>query len=182
MGNGGDTSIMKKHTLVKFFMAACLAGLMGQVAAFGQTTVSSWNITAVTELKAGKTQDLSTNSATATFLSDGTFTLLAGTNTFGGTYTNTTKALTVTFSAGSVIGLDSNVVDFIHSNVGAEVVVSIKSSKFSKIKLSKTGIPVSVSDKISGKGSITVSGKTKSKGFSFTTLWTEWVLSSGTAF
>jgi len=173
---------MKKHTLVKFFMAACLAGFMGQLAAFGQTTNSSWNIAAVTELKAGKTMDLSTNSATAVFLSDGTFSLASGTNTFGGTYTNTTKALTVTFSAGSVTALENDVVDFIHNNLSSAIAVSIKSSKFSKIKLSKTGIPVSVSDKISGKGSLTINGKTKSKGFSFTTLWTSWTLSSGTAF
>jgi hypothetical protein len=161
-------------------MTACLAGLMGQVAAFGAGTNSAWNISAVTEFKAGKTMDLSTNSATAVFLNDGTFDLLAGTNVFGGTYTNTAKALTVTFSAGAVIGLESNVVDFIH-NLDAAIVVSIKSSKFSKIKLSN-GVPVSVSDKISGKGSLTINGKTKSKGFSYSTLLTTWTLSSGTNF
>jgi len=172
---------MKKHALVKFFMAACLAGFMGQLAAVGQTTNSAWSVTAVTELKAGKIKDLSTNSVTAVFLSDGTFNLTAGTNVFDGTYTNTTKALTVTFSTNSVAALDSNVVDFIHNEVSTDIVVSIKSSKFSKIKL-KNGAPVSVSDKISGKGTLVIEGKTKSESFSFSTLWTAWTLSSGTNF
>lgn len=173
---------MKKQSRVIFFMAACLAIFVGQLTAFGASTNSVWSVNAVTELKAGKTKDLSTNSVTAVFLSDGTFNLLAGTNVFDGTYTNTTKALTVTFSPGSVTALESNVVDFIHNQLDPDIVVTIKSSKFSKVKLSKTGIPVSVSDKISGKGSLTIEGKTKSKGFSFSTLWTAWTLSSGTAF
>jgi hypothetical protein len=173
---------MKKQSRVIFFMAAGVAMFVGQLAAFGQTTNSVWDVSAVTELSAGKTKDLSTNSVTAVFLSDGTFDLTAGTNVFDGTYTNTTKALTVTFSTNSVAALESNVVDFIHNQLDPEIVVTIKSSKFSKIKLSKTGVPVSVSDKISGKGSLTVEGKTKSKGFTFSTLWTSWTLTSGTNF
>ena len=172
---------MKKHSLVVFFTAACLTGFMGQLAAVGQTTNSAWNVTAINTLSAGKIKDAGTNSATAVFLSDGTFSVLVGTNEFGGTYTNTTKSLTVTFNAGAVTGLESNAVDFIAARVPAGVTLSIKSSKFSKIQV-KNGVPVKVSDKISGKGSETVGGKTRSKSFTFTYLLTDWVLSSGANF
>lgn len=161
-------------------MAACLAVFIGQSGAFAQTTNSVWDLTAITELSAGKIKDTSTNSANAVFLSDGTFALVHGTNQYDGTYTNTTKSLTVTFSPSALAALESNVVILISSEVPG-VTVTIKSSKFSKIKL-LDGVPVKVSDKISGKGSETIDGKTRSKSFKFTTLYTEWTLSSGTVF
>lgn len=171
---------MKKHSLVKFFMAACLAGFMGQLAAVGQTTNSVWDVTAVSALSAGKIKGSVTNSATAVFLSDGSFALVSGTNSYGGTYTNTTKSLTVTFSPSGLATLESNVVELITTDVPG-VTISIKSSKLSKIKL-LNGVPVKVADKISGKGTETIGGKTRSKSFSFTTSWTTWTLSSGEIF
>ena len=168
---------MKKHSRIIFSMAACLAVFIGQSGAFAATTNSVWDVSVVSTLSVDKSAT-TTDPGTVTFLSDGTFSLVVDANEFDGTYTNTTKALTLTFSPTGVAGLESNVVDFIHSDIGSEIAVSIKSSKLSKIKL-KDGVPGKVTDKISGKGSLTVEGKTRSKSFSFTYLITDWVVSLG---
>jgi hypothetical protein len=171
---------MKKHSLVRFFMAACLAGFMGQLAAFGQTTNSVWNVNAVSALSAGKIKDTQSNSATAVFLSNGSCSFSIGSREIDGTYTNTTKSLAITLSTNGVAALESNAYDFVTSLVPSGVTISIKSSKFpTKIAL-KDGIPVKAEDKISGKGSEVVKGKTKSKSFTVTDLLIDWSLSSGT--
>jgi hypothetical protein len=174
---------MKKQSWVVFVMAVCLAGFIGQ-AAFGATPVSTWSLSAVSLFSAGKIKDVVTNTATAVFLSDGTASLLVGTNTFAAAYTNNTKQLTLTLTAGGLAALKSNAVDLIQGAINdPAVTITVKSVKFSsKIKLSKTGVPVSTTDTVSGKGSVTVSGKTKSKSFTLKTLWTNWVLTSGVDF
>lgn len=175
---------MKKHTRVVCFMAACLVGFMGQLAAFGATTNSVWSLTSISTFKLSKINVAQTNPVTAVFLSDGTASLNFGTNDFAATYTNTTKQLTLTPGAGGVAGLASNAVDLVSAAINdPAVVLTIKSVKItSKIKLSKTGVPEKSTDTVSGKGSLTVGTKTKSKSFTVKTLWTNWVLSSGTVF
>jgi hypothetical protein len=172
---------MKKHTRIIFLMAGCLAGLMGQVAAYGATTNSVWALNSISSLSAGKLKAVQTNAATAVFLSDGTASLLVGTNEFDGTYTNNAKQVTLTIGAGGLAGLESNVAAFA-SSVAPGVTITIKSIKFSsKIKLTN-GIPVKAGDTVSGTGSVTVSGNTKSKHFTVKTLYTSWTLSSGVVF
>jgi hypothetical protein len=169
---------MKKHSLVKFFMAACLAGFMGQLAALGQTTNSAWNVTAISALSAGKLKSADTNSATAVFLSDGSCSFSIGSRSVTGTYTNTTKSLAITLNPAGVAAIESNAFDQATALV-PEAVITIKSSKFpTKIAL-KDGVPVKASDKISGKGSITVNEKTKSKSFTVTDTLVDWVATSG---
>ena len=170
---------MKKHSRIIFVMAACLAGFIGQSGALAASTNSVWSLNAVSSLSAGKIKDAETNAATATFLSDGTFGLLVGSSTLNGTYTNTTKSLTMTFSTNSVVALESNAYDFVTSLVPSEITITIsKIGKLSKIQL-KDGVPVKATAKISGKGSETVSGKTKSKSFSVTDLLIDWTVVSG---
>jgi len=177
----GDEA-MKKHTRVILVVAGCLAGFMGQLAAFGANTNSLWNVTSISLLSAGKTKIVETNAVSALFLSDGTCSFLVGTNTYAGTYTNNTKQVTVTLSAGGLAGLESNAADFAISQVPPQVTIKIKSIKFtSKIPL-KNGIPSKAGDTVSGTGSETVSGKTKSKSFSVKTALTDWVLSAGAIF
>jgi hypothetical protein len=174
---------MKKHSRIVFFTAACLAGFIGQLAAFGATTNSVWDLTSISTFKAGKINVVETNPATAVFLSDGTASLLVGTNQFAGTYTNTTKQLTLTPGAGGLAGIASNAVALINAAIDdPAITITAKSVKFnSKIKLSKTGVPVSTTDTVSGKGSETVKGKVKSKSFTLKTLWKDWTWSSGTS-
>ena len=173
---------MKKHSRVVLFTAACLAGFIGQLAAFGATTNSVWGLTTISSFKAGKINVIRTNAATAVFLSDGTCGLLIGTNQFEGSYTNNTKQLTLTLGAGGQAALKTNALDLIQAQVPAAT-LSVKSVKFSpKIKLATNGVPVVATDTVSGKGCETVGSKTKCKGFKLKTLWTDWTLSSGTAF
>jgi hypothetical protein len=173
---------MKKHSRVILFVAACLAGFMGQSAAFGATTNSVWDVTSISSFKAGKIKVVETNAATAVFLSDGTCSLLIGTNEFAGTYTNTTKQVTLTLGAGGTAALKTNALDLIQAQVPSAT-LTVKSVKFSsKIKLSTTGVPVKATDTVSGKGCETIGGKAKCKGFSLKTLWTDWTLSSGSNF
>jgi hypothetical protein len=154
---------------------------MGQMAAFGATTNSVWDVTSISLLSAGKLKAVSTNAVSAVFLGDGTCSFLEGTNTYAGTYTNNTKQVTVTLSAGSLTGLESNAAAFAEAEAPG-VTITIKSIKFtSKIPL-KNGIPSKAGDTVSGKGSITVSGKTKSKSFSVKTALTSWTLSAGQVF
>jgi hypothetical protein len=170
---------MKKHSLVKFFMAACLAGFMGQLAALGQSTNSSWNVTAVSALSAGKIKSADTNSATAVFLSDGTCNFSIGSRSVTGTYTNTSKSLAITLNPAGVAAIESNAFDQATALVPSEVTITIKDSKFPKKIALKDGVPVKASDKISGKGSETVNGKTKSKSFTVTDTLVNWVATSG---
>ena len=172
---------MKKLTRV-VFLAACLAGFIGQLAAFGATTNSAWNITSISLFSAGKIKVLETNAATAVFLSDGTASLLIGTNSFAGTYTNNTKQVTLTLGAGGLASLKTNALDLIQAQVPSAT-LTVKSVKFSnKIKLSTTGVPVSATDTVSGKGCETIGGKVKCKSFKLKTLWTDWTLTSGSDF
>ena len=155
---------------------------MGQLAAFGANTNSVWDLNAINLLSVGKLKVAETNAATAVFLSDGTCSLLVGTNEFDGAYTNTTKQLTLTFGADGQAALESNVVDFVLAQIPPGITVTVKSLKISKIKLSKTGVPVLETATASLTASETVNGKTKKKSFSVKTLLADWVLSSGTAF
>jgi hypothetical protein len=173
---------MKKHYGIVFIMAACVVGFIGQLAASGATTNSVWDVTAVATLKAGKLKAVETNAATAVFLSDGTCSILVGSDEFDGTYTNTTRALKITFSPAGVAALESNAFDFATSQVPSGITITIKSaSKLPSIQL-KSGVPVKATERISGKGSETVGRRTASKSFTDTDLLINWTLSSGTTF
>jgi hypothetical protein len=177
--SGGDAT-MKQH--LRVFTAACLAGFIGQLAAFGATTNSVWGLTSISSFKAGKINVARTNAATAVFLGDGTCSLLIGTNQFTGTYTNNTKQLTLTLGAGGLAAIKTNALELIQAQVPSAT-LTVKSVKFSsKIKLSKTGEPVKATDTVSGKGCETVGTKTKCKSFNLKTLWTDWTLTSGADF
>jgi hypothetical protein len=178
----GDATIMRKHSRVIFFVVACLAGFMGQLAAFGATTNSVWNLTSVSTFRAGKIHVARTNAASAVFLSDGTCGLLIGADEFGGTYTNNTRQLKLTLGTGGVAALKSNAVVLIQAQVPSGVTITVKSVKFNKNITLKNGVPVKATDTISGKGCETVGTRTKCKSFSLKTLWTNWTLTSGTDF
>ncbi len=179
---------MTKRSRIVVFLATCLAGFMTQVAAFGQTTNSVWDLDLVATFKAGKFNTNETTSATAVFLSDGTASLIHGTNEYSGTYTNTTKQLTLTLGTNGLAALKADAVSLIDSAIDdTNITITVKSVKFSdKIKLTSTGVPESTKATISGKGSETgiVKGKTKtvSKSFKLTLLFTDWTLSSGSDF
>jgi hypothetical protein len=176
----GD-AIVKKHSRVIVFVAACLAGFIGQVAAFGATTNSVWDLNSISTFKAGKINVAKTNAATAVFLSDGTCSLLIGTNEFDGAYTVKKTKITLIPSAGGLAALKSNAVALIQAQVPGAT-ITVKSVKFAKITLSKTGVPVKETDTISGKGCETFGTKTRCKSFTLKTLWTNWTLTSGTDF
>ena len=170
---------MKRHSEIILITAACLAGFIGQLSALGQSTNSAWNLTAVSSLSAGKIKDTQSNSATAVFLSDGTCLFSIGSSSIDGTYTNTTKSLAITLSANGVAAVESNAFDFVTSVVPSGVTISIKGSKFSTKIALKNGVPVKAEDKISGKGSEVVRGKTRSKSFTVTDLLIDWTVISG---
>ena len=172
---------MKKRSRIIFVMAACLAGFIGQSPAHAANTNSTWNVTAISKLKAGKIKDIATNAATAVFLSDGTCNITVGSDEFDGTYTNTTRTLKITFTAGGVAALESNAFDFATSEVPEVTITITKAAKLGSIQL-KNGVPVKASEKISGKGSLTVRGRTLSRAFTDTDLLVNWTLSSGTIF
>lgn len=115
------------------------------------------------------------------FLSDGTASLTVGTNTYTGTYTTTKSSVVLTLDAGSMTSLEIATSDFVLSNIPPGITVTVKSAKFSKITL-KNGVPTKGTVTISGTGSETVGGKTKTKSFKVKTVWTDWTLSSGTNF
>lgn len=183
----GDAN-MKKHLRVVSVMAVCIAGFMTQVAAFGQTTNSVWDLSTIATFTAGKIKVVETNAATAVFLSDGTASLIHGTNEYSGTYTNTTKQLTLTLGTGGLAALKADATDLIDSAIdNTNIIITVKSVKFSnKIKLTSAGVPESTKATISGSGSETglVKGKTKtvSKSFKLTLLYTDWTLASGSDF
>jgi hypothetical protein len=180
--NQKGEATMKKRSRIIFVMAACLAGFIGQSPARAATTNSVWDVTAVSTLKAGKIKDVATNAATAVFLSDGTCSILVGSDEFDGTYTNTTRTLKITFSPGGVAALESNAFDFATSLVPSGITITIKNiSKLPSIQL-KNGVPVKATERISGKGSETVRGRTASRSFTVTDLLIAWTLSSGTNF
>jgi hypothetical protein len=178
----GDAIIMKKHTRIVCFMAVCLVGFMGQLAAFGATTNSVWTLTSISTFKLSKINVAQTNPVTAVFLSDGTCSILVGSDEFDGTYTNTTRTLKITFSPAGVAALESNAFNFATSQVPSGITITIKSaSKLPSIQL-KSGVPVKATERISGKGSETVGRRTASKSFTDTDLLIDWTLSSGTNF
>lgn len=164
-------------------MAACLAGFIGQSVAFGATTNSVWDLTAVSVFKVAKINVAKTNSVTAVFLSDGNCSLLLGTNEYAGTYTAKKSQVTLLLGNGGLGTLKSDAVTLIQDAINdSAITVTVKSLKFSKITL-KNGVPVKATDTISGTLCGTTSkGKVKCKGFSLNTLWTNWTLSSGTNF
>jgi hypothetical protein len=171
---------MKKHSRVVVFMAVCLAGFIGQLAAFGATTNSVWDLSSISAFKAGKIRVAVTNSASAVFLSDGTASLLLGGHEYAGTYTNNTKQLTITIGTNSIATVKSDVAALIQAQVPAGVTITINSVKFSpKIKLSTTGVPGTLTDTAKGKGCETFGTKTKCKSISLKTLWTNWTLRPG---
>jgi hypothetical protein len=177
---------MTKRSGVVIFMVACLAGFMGQVAAFGADTNSVWNLDVISLFSIGKDKFVETNAASAVFLSDGTATLLIGTNEFSGDYTNTTKQITLSVGSEGLAGLESNALDFVNTELGADtniVTATVSGIKFaSKIKLSKTGVPVAAADKVKGTLTATVRGKHKTKAFSIATVYVDWTLESGADF
>jgi len=167
---------MKKHSRVSSVVAVCLAGFIGQLAAFGATTNSVWSLSAVSTFKAGKILVNETVPATAVFLSDGTASLLVGGNELAGNYTVKKTQVTLTPSAGGLAAVKSNALELIQAQVPSAT-LTVKSVKFSKIKLTN-GVPAKASDTVSGKGC----EGTKCKGFKLKTLWTNWTLTSGTNF
>ena len=172
---------MKGHSRVVFFTAVCLVGFIGQVAAFGATTNSTWNITTISTFKAGKTKVVITNPVAAVFLSDGTCGLLVRTNQYAATYTNNTRQLKLTLSVGGLATLKSDVTALIQAQV-PQATITVKSVRFSKNIVMKSGVPVKATDTVSGKGCETVGTRPRCKSFSLKTLWTNWTLTSGTDF
>jgi len=175
--------MMKKHSRVVFFTAVCLAGFIGQLAAFGATTNSVWDLSAIFSFKVAKINVAQTNAASAVFLSDGTCSLLISTNEFTGSYTNTAKQITLILGEG-LTALKSNAVELITEKIDdTNITVSVKSVKYTTIKLTKDGVPVKETDTVSGTLSgKNGKGKVKTKSFSLKILWTDWVKESGTVF
>ncbi|HTS19013.1 MAG TPA: hypothetical protein VMP11_15675 [Verrucomicrobiae bacterium] len=174
---------MKQRLWVVICVAACLTGLFGQMAALGATTNSTWSLTAISLFKVASLKVDKTNSVTAVFLSDGTCSLLMGTNEYAGSYTTTKNSVVLTPTAGGKAAIESDAVALIKAAIDdPAVTITASSLKFSKITLSKAGVPVKITDTIKGKGSATVKGKVKSKSFTLTTAWIDWTLTSGTNF
>ncbi|MGD0061615.1 MAG: hypothetical protein ABSD58_19580 [Verrucomicrobiia bacterium] len=174
---------MKKHFRVVSVMAVCIAGFIGQLSASGASTNSVWDLTSISVFKVAKiTKDL-TNSASALFFSDGTCALQVGTNSFTGNYTvaKKGKSITLTPDTGGEAAI-GNYIDSAIESYDSSVTATAKSGKFSKITLSKTGLPLKATDTVSGKITYTNGkGKLVSKSFSVNTLWTDWTWSSGTS-
>ena len=169
---------MQKHSRVVFFMAACLAGFIGQMTAFGQTTNSVWDGSSISTFKAGKVHLAITNPVTAVFMSDGTASILYNGDVYAGTYTNTTKLLKFNLGDVGIATLKTDVAALLESE-DPSVTWTVKSVKFSpKIKLSTTGVLETLTDTVTGKGC----EGTKCKSFSLKTLWTDWTLVSGSNF
>ncbi len=115
------------------------------------------------------------------FLSDGTCGIVVGSDEFDGTYTNTSRTLKITLSPDGLAALGSNAFDFATSVVPGGITISIKKvGKLSSIQL-KNGVPVKATERISGKGSETVRGRTASRSFTVTDLLVDWTFSSGTS-
>lgn len=170
---------MKKSPWIVFCLTVVVAGLLGQMSAFGQTTNAVYSLTSAYTFKVSKYKVTQTDSATAVFLSDGTCDLLVAGYVFSGTYTvsKSGKQVVLIPDTNGLAAMASNVVSLISSEIPG-VSVSVKRVKFSKIAIKK-GV-LQATDSISGKLSATVNGKLKSKGFSLKTLWTNWTLVSGT--
>ncbi|HTS19014.1 MAG TPA: hypothetical protein VMP11_15680 [Verrucomicrobiae bacterium] len=167
---------MKKCSWTVFCMAASVAGLIGQVAAFGASTNATYTVTVDYAFAAAK--ESTSSSATAAFLSDNSFSVVIGTDNITGTYTVKGSQVTLTPDADGTAALESNVFDWIETFVPPEVVITFKTPKPAKLKLDKTGVPESLKGTVSGKGT---EGK-KSRSFSIKTSWTDWTLTSGTNF
>ena len=168
------------------YMVAGLAGLLGQVTAFGASTNAAYDVTAIQLLSAGRAKIVQTNSATAVFLSDGTFSLTISSNDVTGSYTAKGSSVKLILDANGTTALESNAIELAQSLVPTNVVITASSAKISALKLTKAGAPVSTKDSVKGKGSetLTVKGKTKtvSKSFTVGTVWTDWVLTAGANF
>ena len=147
---------MKKRSPVVFFMAVCLAGFIGQLAAFGQTTTAVYAVDATISYKVGKTTgSLGSVSGTAVFLSDGSFSLIGGATNglhFAGTYSvaKNGKTAKVTSSKSETATMESYIASLIETDLSG-VTATVKSLKWSKLSLSD-GAPVSATVKGGGKG------------------------------
>ncbi|HVM61684.1 MAG TPA: hypothetical protein VMV72_12550 [Verrucomicrobiae bacterium] len=173
---------MTKRSWVVFCLAAGLAGWMGQVAAFGASTNAAYDVTATSVLSVAGHKLSQTESATIAFLSDNTFTGVLGTNVFTGTYTASKSGVALILDTNGVGGIENDANDWLSSEFPG-VTLTYSSAKFTKMTLAKTsGLPAKLSDTIKGKGSETVGGKTRSKGFSIKTSWAGWTLTAGTNF
>jgi hypothetical protein len=172
---------MKRSPWIVFCLALSVAGLIGQTTAFAATTNAVYDITSISTAAVGKHHVVVTNSATAVFLSDSNCVLIVGSYDFTGTYAvgKNNKQVTLTRDAAGWLAMSNNVVNIIEPYLPGGVSISLTRGKASKITI-KDGAPSKATDSIRGKLSETVKGKVKSKGLTLKTLWTDWVLVSGT--
>jgi hypothetical protein len=168
---------MKKSSWVAF----CLASLLvSQVVASAASTNAVYSVSINSAFKAGNIRASQSNTGTATFFSDGTANLTILGYTVSGAYAVAKNGRSVTLTDNtdkSVIA--SNLAAYIESQAPG-VTITVKSSKFSKITIGKDGVPVKATDTVTGKGSLTFDGKTRSRGFTLKSLVTSWKLLSGT--
>ena len=169
---------VNKSLWIVFCLALSAAGLIGQMTTFGADTNATYTITANWVFKVGKIHESGSHTVTAVFLSDNTCSMTLGLGTFSGDYTERKNGVKLTFGDETKAAIVSNAVAVIEPYLPAGVTAKGKNVKFSKIKL-KDGAPVKASDVVTGKLSETVRGKVQSRPFTLKTVWTDWVLTSG---
>jgi hypothetical protein len=156
-------------------MALCVAGLVGQMTAFGQTTNAVYTVDSVISYKVGKDSGSISGSATAYFLSDGTCDLATDKGYhLTGTYkvSKNDKTVTLTPDANGKAAIESEIASYIETQFpGATATVT--SFRWSKITVNN-GTPVNATITGGGKGCETVGTKTKCKSFTFKTTVTNW--------
>jgi len=168
---------MTKRSRIVVFLAACLAGFMTQVSAFGQTTTAVYTVDATITYKVGKDTGSLPSSATAYFLSDGTFNLV-GSGSYGiqfsGTYSvaKNGKTATIKSSASEVQTIENDIISIIEGEYSGAT-ATVNGAKWSKITLS-SGVPTSASITATGKGCESNGKKTKCKGFTIKVTATNW--------
>jgi len=164
---------MKKHSRVVFFMAASLAGFIGQMAAFGQTTNASYTLQSIITIKAGKFKTNLTYSATAVFLSNSNCFLNIDDLVLSGTYTLSKNGKQATLNP-DISADESTVISFIESKI-PEITPTVKTIKFSKITRLSEGAPsTKTKATVTARGKYTESGSSKAKGYSFKAVAEEW--------
>ena len=177
------------------WIVCCLAALfVGQITAFAQSTTAVYsvivsNVFSVSTKKGTKRVD-KVDTATATFLNNGSCSVEVGSSDLTGSYTVSPKTNDIVFTRDdtSVLATSNNLVALLYSNgVPSDVTISLKALRGTDIKLGKNDEPITpkaaATDTIIGTLSGTNKhGKVVTKGFSLKTYWIDWLLTSGSPF
>jgi hypothetical protein len=164
---------MKRHQWIICGLAVLVAGIGGQMTAFGLDAVYNTTV-AVTLHVAGAPAAKDTTGGTLTANSDGSFGLVVGADDFTGNYTlsKNGKQVALTLDGNGQSVLESAIMDGITS-IAANGGVTLSNLTLSKVKVTiskatiKNGSPQKFTVSVSGRASAGANGKSVTRSFTY---------------